>query len=47
MKVSDVGGSCQAQVFYGTYGSDLCTVDAPRSFIGPATCQTQVVTVIQ
>jgi hypothetical protein len=47
VEVSDVGGSCAAQVFYGTYGGALCTVDAANSFIDPVTCQTQVVTVIQ
>ncbi|GMU03644.1 hypothetical protein KH5H1_77670 [Corallococcus caeni] len=47
VEVSDVGGSCQAQVFFGTYGGAICTVDAAQSFIDPVTCQTQVVTVIQ
>jgi hypothetical protein len=46
VEVSDVGGSCQAQVFFGTYGGASCTVDAANSFINPTTCETQVVTQI-
>ncbi|MCP3141930.1 hypothetical protein [Pyxidicoccus xibeiensis] len=47
VEVSDVGGSCAAQVFSGTYGGASCTVDAVNSFIDPTTCQTQIVTIIQ
>lgn len=47
VEVSDVGGTCSAQVFFGTYGGAVCTLDAAQSFIDPNTCQTQVVTVIQ
>ncbi|KFA94198.1 hypothetical protein [Archangium violaceum] len=47
VEVSDVGGSCSAQVFFGTYGGAVCTVDAANSFINPTTCETQILTVIQ
>ncbi|HEX5752445.1 MAG TPA: hypothetical protein VFZ09_39940 [Archangium sp.] len=47
VEVSDVGGSCTAQVFYGTYGGAVCTVDAANSFINPTTCETQIITIIQ
>ncbi|MCY1021302.1 hypothetical protein [Pyxidicoccus sp. MSG2] len=47
VEVSDVGGSCAATVFFGTYGGAVCTVDAARSFIDPVTCQTQIVTNFQ
>ncbi|MFP2909223.1 hypothetical protein ACLESD_30120 [Pyxidicoccus sp. 3LFB2] len=45
--VSDVAGSCSAQVFYGTYGGAICTLDAAQSFIDPVTCQAQIVTIMQ
>lgn len=47
VEVSDVGGSCSAQVFYGTYGGAVCTVDTVNSFINPTTCETQIITIIQ
>ncbi|WNG59966.1 hypothetical protein F0U59_38535 [Archangium gephyra] len=47
VEVSDVAGSCTAQVFFGTYGGAVCTVDAANSFINPTTCETQILTVIQ
>ncbi|QSQ26708.1 hypothetical protein JY651_18025 [Pyxidicoccus parkwayensis] len=43
----DAANNCAATVFFGTYGGAVCTVDAARSFIDPATCQTQIVTNIQ
>ncbi|WNG19298.1 hypothetical protein [Cystobacter fuscus] len=47
VEVSDVGGSCSAQVFSGTYGGAVCTLDAVNSFIDPTTCQAQIITSIQ
>ncbi len=47
LEVSDVDGSCSAQVFYGTYGGASCTVDPDQSFIDPTTCETQIVTLMQ
>ncbi|WP_426756679.1 hypothetical protein [Myxococcus sp. Y35] len=47
VEVSDVGGSCSAQVFYGTYGGAVCTLDGAQSFIDPTTCYTQIVTIMQ
>ncbi|QRK10068.1 hypothetical protein JQX13_08215 [Archangium violaceum] len=47
VEVSDVGGSCSAQVFYGTYGGAVCTLDEANSFINPTTCETQIITIIQ
>ena len=44
VEVSDVAGACSAQVFFGTYGGAICTVDAAQSFINPTTCETQIVT---
>ena len=44
VEVSDVAGVCSAQVFSGTYGGAVCTVDTVQSFIDPNTCQTQIVT---
>ncbi|NMO13402.1 hypothetical protein HPC49_19050 [Pyxidicoccus fallax] len=47
VEVSAVGGSCTAQVFFGTYGGAVCTVDSTLSFVDPTTCQTQLVTNMQ
>ncbi|CAM4442183.1 hypothetical protein MYXA107069_13390 [Myxococcus xanthus] len=47
MEVTDNAGACNAQVFFGTYGGAICTVDAAQSSIDPVTCQTQVVTNMQ
>ena len=47
VEVSDIGGSCAAQVFFGTYGGAICTVDGAQSFVDPTTCQTQIVTNMQ
>ncbi|MCP3167745.1 hypothetical protein [Myxococcus qinghaiensis] len=47
VEVTDVAGSCAAQVFFGTYGGAVCTLDAVNSFIDPTTCYAQIVTNIQ
>ena len=47
VEVSDVAGTCTAQVFFGTYGGAVCTVDTVQSFIDPTTSQAQIVTIIQ
>ncbi|GEL72561.1 hypothetical protein [Myxococcus virescens] len=47
VEVTDNAGTCGAQVFFGTYGGALCTVDETQSSIDPVTCQTQVVTNMQ
>ncbi|NVJ09637.1 hypothetical protein HUW63_30990 [Myxococcus sp. AM001] len=47
VEVSDVAGACSAQVFFGTYGGAVCTVDTAQSIIDPVTCQTQIVTNMQ
>jgi hypothetical protein len=47
LEVSAATGSCSAQVFFGTYGGAICTLDTVNSFIDPTTCQTQIVTGIQ
>ncbi|MFP2962083.1 hypothetical protein ACLEPN_30955 [Myxococcus sp. 1LA] len=47
VEVVDNAGACNAQVFFGTYGGAVCTVDAAQSFIDPVTCQTQIVTIMQ
>lgn len=45
--IADVGGSCTATVFFGTYGGAICTVDALNSSINPTTCAAQIVTIMQ
>ncbi|MFP2957847.1 hypothetical protein ACLEPN_08450 [Myxococcus sp. 1LA] len=47
VEVSDIGGSCAAQVLFGTYGGAVCAVDSNLSFVDPTTCQTQIVTNMQ
>lgn len=47
VEVSDVGGVCSAQVFFGTYGGAICTVDTVNSAIDPNTCQALIITGIQ
>ena len=47
LEVSDVNGTCSAQLFYGTYGGAICTLDGAQSFIDPTTCQAQIVTNMQ
>ncbi|NVJ24426.1 hypothetical protein HUW62_24670 [Myxococcus sp. AM011] len=45
--VTDTAGSCTAQVFFGTIGGAICTLDAVNSFINPTTCYAQIVTIMQ
>lgn len=47
VEVTDVGGTCSAQVFSGTYGGASCTFDAVNSFIDPTTCYARIITGIQ
>jgi len=44
IEVSDVGGSCSAQVRFAAYGGATCTIDGALSFIYPSTCEAWIVT---
>ncbi len=45
--VTDVGGSCGAQVYFAPLNGATCGLDTVNSFINPTTCATQIVFGIQ
>ncbi|WP_163869219.1 hypothetical protein [Myxococcus eversor] len=47
IEVSDVGGSCSAQVRFSTFGGAICTIDTTYSYIEPTTCEALIVTDMQ